>query len=199
MKKFVLGVAALFLFGSFAASSGAFASTHDEAVFFKNAAGQIDGTCEIELPLFSGTATASTCDMNRSAFESTELANQFPDVYIIDPDEPDAAALNWLENEMRMSIDPSYEPLGITPDFTCMDPPHNCPANVKSEFVPGAVCVVNACGLGACPTCPSFIPGLAIKAWCAYGCMKGSKVVGGCFGFWTRIGNRWLGPYCLAG
>jgi len=41
MKKFVLGVVAVALFGSFAASSGAFASTHDVAEFAENVDDQI--------------------------------------------------------------------------------------------------------------------------------------------------------------
>lgn len=199
MKKFHLHIVAVIQFSSFAITSGSSASTHDRLGIAETVDhSRFDETSEMRLPLFSGTATSSTCEVTVAA-ESGEMNTPFHGADNIPPDEPDGAMLNWLENEMQMSIDPRNEPQAIIPDFTCMDPPHNCPANVKSEFLPGAVCVVTSCGLGACPSCPSFIPNLAIKAWCAYGCMKGSKVVGGCFGFWTRIGNRWLGPYCFAG
>lgn len=197
MKNF-LRITAIILFSSFAVTSGSYAATHNDTVFFKNTAAQIDGTSEMVLPLFSGTATASICDMNEAVVESTEIIASFPGMYNIHPDELDAVVVNLFEDELQMSIEPSNESQGVTPDFACMDPPYNCPANVKSEFI-GARCVVTHCGTGACPSCPSIIPGLAIKSWCSYGCIRDKKVVGGCFGFWSRIGNRWLGPFCIAG
>ena len=196
MTKILLRISSIVLFASLAVASRAFASTHDDRAFFKNAADQIGETSEMRLPLFSDTATASMCDTTAAA-ESAENVDPFPGAYIMRPDEPDAAALNWLENEMQMSFDPSCESQGIIPDFTCMDPPHNCPANVKCpDLAGGALCVVTSCGKGECPTCPKLFPGI-ITAWCAYGCMKGSKVVGGAYGFWVRF-LGWRGPVCFS-
>ena len=199
MKNFHLGNVAIALFSFFAASSGSFASTLDDTGFSNINAHRIGETAETKLPLFSGLATPSTCDMTEEAVESAEIVDPPSGAYIVNPDEPDAVALNWLENEMQMSIDPTDEPQAFFPDFSCIEPPYNCPANVKCpELAAGTLCIVTACGTGACPTCPNFFGNAVIMSWCAYGCMKGKDVVGGAYGFWVR-GFGWKGPVCFPG
>lgn len=112
----------------------------------------------------------------------------------------ETAALEWLQNELQMSIDSSIAPQVFVPDFTCMEPPYNCPANVKCPLsgAGNAICVVTSCGTGACSTCPNFFGNSVILSWCAYGCMKGKDVVGGAYGFWVRF-LGWRGPMCFPG
>jgi hypothetical protein len=97
---------------------------------------------------------------------------------LIDGVAPDAvnAALAWAQ-----SVDPSVFMAGIVPKYECIDPPHNCPPFTKCPEYPGWVCTVTGCGKGSCPTCPEFFENLVVKGWCAYGCMKGTEVVGGAF------------------
>jgi hypothetical protein len=186
MTNFLMGVGALIVFASFSVVSGALASTRDDVGISKNAADQNGETPEM-------------CDMHEAAVESTEKVDPFAGTEFIDPDEPEVAALKWLENEMQMPIDPSNEPQAFFPDFSCIEPPHNCPANVKCpDLARGALCIVTSCGTGACPTCPNFFGNAVIMSWCAYGCMKGKDVVGGAFGFWLRF-SGWKGPVCFAG
>ncbi len=120
-----------------------------------------------------------------------------PDGNFIDLEEVDADILAWMANETQMSIDPSDALQGIKPDFTCMDPPHDCPAKTQCQWLAfgGALCTVTSCGLGSCPICPSIFPNVIVKSWCAYGCMKGKTMVGGAFMIQTRF--RWIGPFCI--
>ncbi len=193
MTKFQLRIAAIVPFCSFAVTSGSFASTHDDIAVSKNVAHGIDTTADSTLPLFSGSAAASVCDMNEAAVESTEIVDSFPGASIIDPDDPEAAALNWLENEMQMSIDPSGEPQGYTAGWSCTRPPFNCPT-YQSCY--GSVCKINECGEGKCSFCPVNPPFRIVKSWCTYTCMKGPNVVGSAFGF-RLAADLWWGPTCL--
>jgi hypothetical protein len=195
MKNLHLRIAAIVLFSSFAATSASFASTHDDALF-ENVANQTGDAAEMRLPLFSSAATASMCGMNEAAVEFAELVDPFDAQSIIDPDQPDAAVLHWLETEMQMSIDPTNTPQGIRPDYSCSRAPYNCPVNQACPLAGGAssFCTVTGCGMGECSACPVKTPGLIIKSWCSYGCMKQSTVVGGAFLLLTSWG--W-GPVCL--
>lgn len=125
-----------------------------------------------------------------SSAEALEYSN-------LDSEEQAAAVLAWMENEMQMSLEPALESQGIVPDYSCMDPPYKCPATTKCPWLAfgGASCNVTSCGTGSCPICPSIFPGLIVISWCAYGCMRGAKVVGGAFMIQSRFG--WLGPVCI--
>jgi hypothetical protein len=116
---------------------------------------------------------------------------------IVEAKDMDATVLAWIENEIQMSIDSTDTPQGIIPDFTCIEPPHDCPANTRCPWLApgGTLCSVTSCGLGSCPICPGIFPGLIVKSWCAYGCMKGKDMVGGAFMINSRFG--WLGPVCI--
>ena len=109
----------------------------------------------------------------------------------------DAAALDWLAEQIQMSIEPTNMAQGIMPDYSCMNSPYDCPANTKCPWLApgGAICSVTSCGTGSCPICPAIFPAVIVKSWCAYGCMKGKEMVGGAFMIQTRF--RWLGPVCI--
>jgi hypothetical protein len=97
---------------------------------------------------------------------------------------PDAisAALGWAQ-----SIDPSVFTAGIYPQFECIEPPHNCPLKAQCPELK-AICSVTQCGNGGCATCPELFQNLVISGWCAYGCMRGSEMVGGAFALQTEWG-----------
>lgn len=61
------------------------------------------------------------------AVDSAEMVDQFPAAYMIDPDDADTAALNWLEHQMQMSIDPTDTLAGVLPDDKCLEKPWECP------------------------------------------------------------------------
>jgi len=136
-------------------------------------------------------------DTAQAAEEPAPLTDVVSESSLIESEDLDAAFLAWMENEMQMSIDLTEASQGITPDFTCIEPPHNCPAKTKCQWLAfgGAWCTVTSCGLGSCPICPGIFPGLVVKSWCAYGCMKGKNMVGGAFMINSRFG--WLGPVCI--
>ncbi len=155
----------------------------------------------VTLALLSTMTIASMGDTAEAAEEGAEpapLTDVVAESSLDEAEDIDAAVLAWMENEMQMSIDLSEAPQGFIPDYTCIEPPLNCPANVKCPELGNAHCIVTSCGKGECPTCPKLIPGAVITSWCAYGCMKGSKVVGGAYGFWARF-LGWLGPVCFPG
>lgn len=198
MRKLVSTVVALALYGSFAAASGAFAGTHDNTGFSKLVDNQIDETPEeMRLPLFQCASTASMCDMTDAVDESAELVDPPVGAYIIDPDEPGAIIPASLMNEIQMSIDPTDALQGILPDDRCVEKPFECPYRTKCQWLAfgGAWCTVTSCGTGSCPICPGMFPGVFVQSWCAYGCMKGTKMVGGAFMIQTRF--RWIGPVCI--
>lgn len=198
MKNFYLGNVAIVLFSFFAASSGSFASTRDDTGFSKNNAHRLGETPETTLPLFSDLATPSKCDMNDKAVVSAEFVEPFSDNYIIDPDEPEVATLNWLENEMQMSIDPTNAPQQVTAGWSCTRPPFNCPNYQRCPLADGtsSICTVNECGEGKCSFCPVNPPFRIVNSWCTYTCKKGPAVVGSAFGF-RLAGDLWFGPTCL--
>lgn len=96
------------------------------------------------------------------------------------------------------SLDESI-PLGdkIFPDFSCMKEPRNCKDKELCDF--GAptkdVCIVTQCGEGKCGLCPGGFSKLVVDGWCAYGCMRGTQMVGGAFVLKTRFGDN--GPHCI--
>lgn len=111
---------------------------------------------------------------------------------LVDSVAPDGinAALAWAQ-----SVDPSLFSAGIYPKYECGDPPNNCPYTTKCSQHPGWVCSVTNCGQGSCPNCPEFFQNLVVKGWCAYGCMKGTEIVGGAF----ILQTKWLPTeaYCF--
>jgi hypothetical protein len=75
-------------------------------------------------------------------------------------------------------------PMGdrIFPKLECMQEPYHCPKNTNCNFDGTSVsCIVTQCGDGKCGMCPKFLSQLIYKGWCAYGCMKVDKMVGGAF------------------
>jgi hypothetical protein len=80
----------------------------------------------------------------------------------------------------------------IFPKFECMG--MGCPHTVLCD---GSICVTTDCGAGGCPGCPEEYRNLVIKAWCAYGCMKGEKRTGEALLLLTKPFNTQIGPICL--
>lgn len=96
------------------------------------------------------------------------------------------------------SMDES-SPMGdsVVPKFECMNKPYECPYHAQCSF--GGVstsCNVTQCGEGKCGMCPDAVSKLLIKGWCAYGCMRGTEMVGGAFILKTRFGSD-NGPWCI--
>jgi hypothetical protein len=176
------------------------AAVNDTPEYSQDAIMPTPGGAELSRSLLSGSTMTVTCNVNKAAIEMEEGSDWTLDTSISEPRLTETAALDWLQNELQMSIDPSSEPQGFVPDFTCIDPPYNCPANVKCPLNGGgnAICVVTSCGQGTCSACPIKSPGWVITSWCAYGCMKGKDVVGGAYGFWVRF-LGWRGPLCFPG
>lgn len=174
------------------------AIVNDAPEYSKDAVTPMPNGAELPRSLFSNLVMASNCNTNEAAEmqEGSDWALNTVD----ELEKTEAAALDWLQNELQMSIESSIAPQGFVPDFTCMEPPYNCPANVKCPLsgAGNAICVVTSCGTGACSTCPNFFGNSVILSWCAYGCMKGKDVVGGAYGFWVRF-LGWRGPMCFPG
>jgi hypothetical protein len=95
------------------------------------------------------------------------------------------------------ATDPSLISTGFYPDFTCIQEPYACPVYTKCPWLApgGATCTVTSCGKGSCPICPAIFGNLLFQGWCAYGCMKGDKVVGGAFMMHTV--GKVIGPICI--
>lgn len=150
-------------------------------------------TSEMTLPIASDTTIVSKVEP--AEFVEPTLAFGAN----LDQSEAEAAALDWLQNELQMSIDPDVEPQGDNPDYSCMNPPYYCSSTEKC-FLKGKVstCAVTSCNTGECSACPIKNPGVIIASWCAYSCMAGKDVVGGAFKLRTSWGT-WLGPVCFEG
>jgi hypothetical protein len=87
-------------------------------------------------------------------------------------------ALAWID-----TVDPTaLAGGGVLIKDLCLDPPYLCEQQTFCPWIVegGARCWVNECGTGSCPYCPVF-SNMIVRAWCSYGCMKGSDVVGGAF------------------
>ncbi len=80
----------------------------------------------------------------------------------------------------------------IVPKFECMD--LGCPHTVRCD---GSACVTTDCGTGSCPGCPEEYRNLVIKAWCTYGCMKGTTRTGEAVLLLTKPFGKQIGPICL--
>ncbi len=145
------------------------AIVNDASEYSKDAVTPMPNGAELPRSLVSDLGMTPTCNTNKAA-EMEEGSDWALDT-VEEPEKTETAALDWLQNELQMSIDSSIAPQGFVPDFTCMEPPYNCPANVKCPLsgAGNALCIVTSCGTGACRTCPNFFGNSVILSWCAYG------------------------------
>ena len=76
-----------------------------------------------------------------------------------------------------------------------MDPPFKCKAVERCSFgSEPVICHVTQCAFRTCPFCP-ILGNLAVKHYCAYGCMRGDMVVGSAARLYTYFG--WGELHCF--
>jgi len=189
MNNVHLSIVVIILFNSLLATSNSFAVTAETIAISKDIEARVGATAELAPPSIADSTTASACPMEEATIETPEFVNV---------DETEAAALDWLQNALQMSIDLSGEPQGDKPDYSCMNPPYYCSSTETCPLSGGkkSICALTSCGIGECSACPIKNSGVIIASWCAYSCMAGKDVVGGAFKLRTSWGS-WLGPVCL--